>query len=195
MLVFQQYCQYYHKAIIISITVYQLGAIHNETCLQTRRSNSFVLVGWCGGRDGCNLDRRRVRRESCVHPGRPRGSSEATPIQAWSKSWTILHKRRQGYRSSCQHHSLSYVSTDRATGGNPFLLRLRPYPWHVAEFHGRPNPAGAPQLPGGATVQLPRSTANFLGGDVKVVENSCSKFRIMVSFLWYWKWSLFFLSF
>lgn len=144
----------------------------DNVCSQTRRSNPFVLVGRRGGRDGCHLDRRRMRGESCIHFGRPRGSSETAPVQAWSESWTLLHERRPCYRSPRQHYGLSYISSDRAAGGNSFLPRLWPDPRYVAEFHGRPNSAGAPQFPGGATVQLPRSTANCITSDVKVVVNN-----------------------
>lgn len=139
---------------------------------QTRRSDPFVLVGRRGGRDGCHLDRGRMRGESCIHFGCPRGSSETAPVQAWSESRTLLHERRPCYRSPRQHYGLSYISTDRAAGGNSFLPRLWPDPRYVAEFHGRPNSAGAPQFPGGATVQLPRSTANCITSDVKVVVNN-----------------------
>lgn len=147
-----------------------LRGIDNES-LQTRRPNPFMLVGRCSGGNGCHVDRGRLRGESSIHAGRSRGSSEAAYLQAWSKPRPFLHERWPGYRSPCQHHGLSHLSSDRATGGDPFLPRLWPHPRYVVELHGRQNSTGTPKFPGGATVQLPRSTENFIGSDVKVVVN------------------------
>lgn len=126
-----------------------------------------MLVGRCGNGNGSHVDRRRQRGESGVQFGGAGRSAEITACSAGSEPRSLLHQRRQGYRYAGQHHGVLHVSTDRAAGGCALHSRLRPYSRYVAEFYGRPNPTGAAQLSGGATVQLPRSTASLVSSGVR----------------------------